>query len=111
MPLAGAGPTKERPSSRFWVDDLALALTQHFAKKYPRYAFEPFTQELDRIRDAIARGDRVGARREVGVFLKMAAGLASNLGQDAAAELTGLTRQLMPEEEFAIVYPGLWPTP
>jgi hypothetical protein len=42
----------------------------------------------------------------MGVFLKMLAIRAYGLGDDAAEELAVLSRRIMPDEEFGIVYPG-----
>ena len=47
-----------------------------------------------------------GAKRAVGVFLKMLAIRAYGLRDDAAEELTVLSQRVMPDEEFGIVYPG-----
>ena len=104
--LATAAPTERVSPPVTWVDDLEGRLTTYFTKKYPSYNFSPYTQELDRIRGAISLGDRWGAKREMGVFLKMLAIRAYGLGDDAAEELAGLSQQMMPDEEFAIVYPG-----
>jgi hypothetical protein len=74
-------------------------------KKYPAYNFSPYAQELSRIRDAVNRGDRWGAKREMGVFLTMLASRAYGLGDDAAEELAVLSQHITPSEEFGIVYP------
>jgi hypothetical protein len=89
-----------------WLDDLEHRLTTYFTKKYPAYDFSPYAQELDRIRGAVSLGDRWGAKREMGVFLKMLAIRAHGLGDDAAEELAVLSQRIMPDEEFGIVYPG-----
>lgn len=108
---AAAAPTEQTTPPRTWVDDLERRLTTYFIKKYPAYNFEPYTQELDRVRDAVSRGDRLAAKREMGVFLKMLASRAYGLGNDAAEELHGLAQRVMPAEEFGIVYPGSAPDP
>jgi hypothetical protein len=104
--LATAAPTERVSPPVTWLDDLEGRLTTYFTKKYPSYNFSPYTQELDRIRGAVSLGDRWGAKREMGVFLKMLAIRAYGLGDDAAEELAVLSQQMMPDEEFAIVYPG-----
>lgn len=104
--LATVDPT-ERPSpSVTWADDLDRRLTTYFPEKYPAYDFAPYRQELDRVREAVSRGDQWGAKREMGVFLKMLASRAYGLGNDAAEELADFSQEAMPDEEFAIVYPG-----
>jgi len=104
--LVATAPT-ERPSPPVtWLDDLEHRLTTYFTKKYPAYDFSPYAQELDRIRGAVSQGDRWGAKREMGVFLKMLATRAYDLGDDAAEELAVLSQRIMPDEEFGIVYPG-----
>ena len=104
--LVATAPT-ERPSPPLtWLDDLEHRLTTYFTKKYPAYDFSPYAQELDRIRGAVSQGDRWGAKREMGVFLKMLAIRAHGLGDDAAEELAVLSQRIMPDEEFGIVYPG-----
>jgi hypothetical protein len=104
--LATAAPTERVAPPVTWLEDLEHQLTTYFTKKYPAYDFSPYAQELDRIRGAVSRGDRWGAKREMGVFLKMLEIRAYGLGDDAAEELAVLSQQIMPDEEFGIVYPG-----
>jgi len=104
--LATAAPTERLAPPVTWLDDLEHKLTTYFTKKYPAYDFSPYAQELDRIRSAVSLGDRWGAKREMGVFLNMLAIRAYGLGDDAAEELAVLSQQIMPDEEFGIVYPG-----
>jgi hypothetical protein len=103
---AAAAPTERLSPSITWLDELEHRLTTYFTKKYPAYDFSPYAQELDRIRGAVSLGDRWGAKREMGVFLKMLATRAYGLGDDAADELAVLSQQIMPDEEFGIIYPG-----
>ena len=103
--LATAAPTERLSPSVTWLDDLEHRLTTYFTKKYPAYDFSPYEQELDRIRGAVSLGDRWGAKREMGVFLTMLVIRAYGLGDDAAEELAVLSQQIMPDEEFGIVYP------
>jgi len=103
--LATAAPTERLSPTVTWLDDLERRLTTYFTKKYPAYDFSPYAQELDRIRGAVSLGDRWGAKREMGVFLKMLAIRAFGLGDDAAEELAVLSQRIMPDEEFGIVYP------
>ena len=109
--LAAAAPTERLAPPLNWVDNLERKLTTYFTKKYPAYDFAPYVQELDRIRGAVSRGDRWGAKREMGRFLTMLASRAYGLGDDAAEELAVLSQQIMPDEEFGIVYPGSEPEP
>jgi hypothetical protein len=104
--LATVAPTERLSPPISWLDDLEQRLTTYFTKKYPAYDFSPYAQELDRIRGAVSLGDRWGAKREMGVFLKMLAIRAYGLGDDAAEELAVLSHRIMPDEEFGIVYPG-----
>jgi hypothetical protein len=104
--LATAAPTEHLSPPVTWLDDLERRLTTYFMKKYAAYDFSPYAQELDRIRGAVSLGDRWGAKRETGVFLKMLAIRAYGLGDDAAEELAVLSQRMMPDEEFGIVYPG-----
>ena len=98
-------PTERRSPAVTWLDDLDHSLTTYFMRKYPAYNFSPYTQELNRIRDAVNRGDRWAAKREMGVFLTMLTSRAYGLGNDAAEELAVLSLHIMPGEEFGIVYP------
>jgi len=104
--LATAAPTEHLSPSVAWLDNLEYRPTTYFTKKYPAYNFSPYVQELDRIRGAVSLGDRWGAKREMGMFLKMLAIRAYGPGDDAAEELAVLSQQMMPDEEFGIVYPG-----
>lgn len=103
--LATAAPTELLSPPVTWVDGLEHRLMTYFTKKYPTYDFSPYAQELDRVRSAGSLGDRWGAKREMGVFLKMLTMRAYGLGDDAAEELAGLSQRMMPDEEFGIVYP------
>ena len=78
--LATTAPTEWRAPPVTWLDDLEHRLMTYFTKKYPAYDFSPYAQERDPIRDAVSLGDRWGAKREMGVFLKM---LAIRAYQDA----------------------------
>ena len=104
--LATAAPTEHVSPPVTWLDDLENRLTTYFTKKYPEYNFSPYAQELSRIRGAVNLGDQWGAKREMGVFLKMLEIRAYGLGDDAAEELAVLSQRIMPDEEFGIVYPG-----
>lgn len=104
--LAAASPTDRLSPPVNWIDDLELRLKTYFAKKYPAYDFIPYAEELERIRSATNRGDRWGAKREMGRFLSMLVSRAHGLGDDAAEELALLSQHIMPDEEFGIVYPG-----
>ena len=104
--LATVATTERLTPPVTWLDDLEQRLTTYFTKKYPAYDFSPYAEELDRIRGAVSLGDRWGAKREMGVFLKMLAIRAYGLGDDAAEELAVLSQGIMPDEEFGIVYPG-----
>ena len=78
--LTTAAPTERLTPPVTWLDDLEQRLTTYFTKKYPAYDFSPYAEELDRIRGAVSLGDRWGAKREMGVFLKMLAIRAYGLG-------------------------------
>jgi len=104
--LVTAAPTEHVSPPVTWLDDLENRLTTYFTKKYPEYNFSPYAQELSRIRGAVNLGDQWGAKREMGVFLKMLEIRAYGLGDDAAEELAVLSQRIMPDEEFGIVYPG-----
>jgi len=104
--LVAAAPTDRLAPPVQWVDDLEHRLRTDLTKKYPAYDFAPYVRELDRVRDAVRLGDRWGAKREMGVFLRMVVRRAYGLGNDAAEELAVLSQQIMPHEEFGIVYPG-----
>lgn len=104
--LAPTAPVERSSPPPTWVDNLERWLSTSLKKKYPSYDFTPYTQELDRVREAVSRGDEWVVKHEMGVFLKMLASRAHGLGDDAAEELTDLTQQTMPAEEYAIVYPG-----
>jgi len=104
--LATTAPTERLAPPVTWLDDLEHQLSTYSTKKYPAYDFAPYAQELDRIRGAVGLGDQWGAKREMGVFLKMLEIRAYGLGDDAAEELAVLSQRIMPDEEFGIVYPG-----
>jgi hypothetical protein len=104
--LATVAPSERLSPPVTWLDDLEERLATDFTKKYPEYDFSPYAQELSRIRGAVSLGDQWGAKREMGVFLKMLAIRAYGLGDDAAEELAVLSQGIMPDKEFGIVYPG-----
>ncbi len=88
-----------------WADELARSFTTYLTTQFPHEQLDAYTQAVDRLREAAQRGDRWGARRETGVLLKMLADRAHGLRPDAAQHLLDLAQQLMPEEEYGIVFP------
>lgn len=103
--MSPAPPGERLPSRATWVDRLSRSLVTYFPSKYPGDNFVPYVEELGRLRDAVSRGDHWGAKREMGVFLKMVTDRAYGLGDEAAMELIGMAQRVMPEEEFGIVFP------
>jgi len=103
-------PTERLVPPVTWLDTLQFRRTTYFTKKYPAYDFSPYARELDRVRGALSLGDQWGAKREMGLFLSIGASRAYGLGGDAAKELADFLLhfllQMMPDEEFGIVYPG-----
>lgn len=89
-----------------WVDDLQRRIRTDLTRKYPAYDFTPYVRELGRVRDAARIGDLTGAKREMGRFLSMLIDRSYGLGNEAAEDLAELSQQMMPDDEFAIVYPG-----
>ena len=120
--LATAAPTERLSPSIAWLDELEHRLTTYFTKKYPAYDFSPYAQELDRIRSAAsparntqnpsaaiaivwARGTGPEARGEDFRSKTRPFPLATSLAPMAWSVGT-LSRRIMPDEEFGIVYPG-----
>jgi hypothetical protein len=104
--LLAAVPTDRLAPPIDWVDDLKRRIRTDLTRKYPAYDFTPYVRELDRVRDAVRVGDLTGAKREMGRFLSMLIDRAYGLGNEAAEDLAELSQQMMPDDEFAIVYPG-----
>ncbi len=104
--VATATPSERLPIRPTWGDELAHRFATYLTTKYPHEQFEAYTQAVDRIREAVQRGDRWTARRETGVLLKMLTDRAHGLESEAAQDLIGLAQGAMPEEEFGIVFPN-----
>lgn len=107
LPIVLATATgPERLGSQLpWVDELARSITTYLTTQFPHEQLDAYTEAVDRLREAAQRGDRWRARRETGTLLKMLADRAHGLSPDAAQHLLDLAQQLMPEEEYGIVFP------
>ncbi|GKS59662.1 hypothetical protein YTPLAS18_31890 [Nitrospira sp.] len=103
--IATAAPSERTRPGPTWGEELARSFETYLNAKYPQEQIEPYTQTVDRIRDAVQRGDRWAARRETGVLLKMLTDRAYGLERGAARDLMGMAQRLIPDDEFGIVFP------
>ncbi len=92
-----------------WVDEITNSLAFYKAN-YPTSNFEPYTQKLTRVRDALRGGNKQAVRTEMGNWFKMLRSRAHGINDVAADELFNFAVMVTPIEEYGISIPSP-PTP
>jgi len=100
--LAAAAPTERLSPPVTWLDDFGRRLTTYFTKKYPAYDFSLYAQELDRISGAVSPAHII---HELFCCNRRSAA-ATSLQPAGSRRGSAISQQIMPDEEFGIVYPG-----
>ena len=88
-----------------WVDDIANSLA--FSKtNYPTSNWEPYSQKLGLVRDALNRGDQRTVKTEMGKWFKMLRVRDHGISDVAADELFNSSLMVTPIQEYGIAVPA-----
>jgi hypothetical protein len=97
--LMMTGPAQ---AAELWVDEIANMVNFEKAGS-PGANFDPYVQQLGKIRDGLNRGDQQIAKVETDRFLKMLQERASGLNDVTADELYNFTQNVRPPDQGAAV--------
>lgn len=88
-----------------WVDDIGNSLA--FSKtNYPTSNWEPYSQKLGLVRDALTRGDQRAVKTEMGKWFKMLRVRDHGISDVAADELFNFSLMVTPIQEYGIAVPA-----
>lgn len=87
-----------------WVDELANSVA-FYKSNYPASNWDPYISELTLVKDALARGDQVAVRKEMGKWFKMLRNRDHGIHDVAADELFNFGLIVTPIQEFNIAVP------
>lgn len=88
-----------------WIDDIANSLA--FSKtNYPISNWEPYSQKLGVVRDALHRGDQRIVKAEMSQWFKMLRARDHGISDVAADELFNFSLMVTPIQEYGISVPA-----
>ena len=87
-----------------WVDDLNGSLT-FYNTSYPGANWEPYSERLAVVKDAIGRGDNKTVKTEMGKWFKMLRTREQGIHDVAADELFNFAVMITPIQEYGIAVP------
>lgn len=88
-----------------WVDDIANSLA--FSKtNYPTSNWEPYSQKLGIVQDAVRRGDQRVIKAEMSKWFKMLRVRDHGISDVAADELFNFSLMVTPIQEYGISVPA-----
>jgi hypothetical protein len=88
-----------------WADDIANSLA--FSKtNYPTSNWEPYSQKLGLVQDALHRGDQRTIKAEMSKWFKMLRARAHGISDVAADELFNFSLMVTPIQEYGISVPA-----
>ncbi len=88
-----------------WADDIANSLA--FSKtNYPTSNWEPYSQKLGLVQDALQRGDQRTIKAEMSKWFKMLRARAHGISDVAADELFNFSLMVTPIQEYGISVPA-----
>lgn len=99
--LSVAGPATAQGT---WADEIGNALTFYKAS-YPNSNWDPYTQKITLVQDAVGRGDQRIVQREMGTFFKMLRNREYDISEVAADELYNFSVMVTPVQEYGISLP------
>ena len=87
-----------------WVDELNGSLN-FYKTSYPGANWEPYSQRLAIVKDAIGRGDTKTVKTEMGKWFKMLRTRDQGIHDVAADELFNFAVMITPIQEYGIAVP------
>lgn len=88
-----------------WIDDIANSVS-FYKTNYPTSNWEPYSQELGLVRDALHRGDQRTVKAEMGKWFKMLRVRDHGISDVAADELFNFSLMVTPIQEYGISVPA-----
>jgi len=87
-----------------WCDEMANSLTFYKAT-YPASNFDPYSEKVGIVRDAMSRGDEKTAKAEIGKLFQMLRTRAHGINDVAADELSSYWQLVLPIEDLKVTTP------
>jgi hypothetical protein len=87
-----------------WIDDLANSVSV-YKTNYPASNWEPYSQKLGVVRDAVNRGDQRTVKVEMTKWFKMLRVRDHGISDVAADELFNYSLMVTPIQEYGISVP------
>ncbi|MDF0644738.1 MAG: hypothetical protein P0111_11945 [Nitrospira sp.] len=88
-----------------WVDEINSSLSFTMAN-YPNANWEPYQQKLNKVHDAVSRGDGQAVRMEMGKWFRMLRHRDFGISDVAADELYNFSLMVTPIQEYGIAVPA-----
>ncbi len=88
-----------------WIDDLANSVS-FYKTNYPASNWEPYSQKLGMVRDAVNRGDQRTVKVEMTKWFKMLRVRDHGISDIAADELFNYSLMVTPIQEYGISVPA-----
>lgn len=87
-----------------WVDEINGSLN-FYKTSYPGANWEPYSQRLQVVKEAVGRGDSKAVKTEMGKWFKMLRARDQGIHDVAADELFNFTVMITPIQEYGISVP------
>ena len=87
-----------------WVDDINTSLN-FYKTNYPGSNWEPYSQRLQTVKEAVGRGDTKLVKTEMGKWFKMLRTRDQGIHDVAADELFNFALMVTPIQEYGITVP------
>lgn len=88
-----------------WIDELANSVS-FYKVNYPGANWDPYSQKLGLVRDALQRGDQRTVKAEMSTWFKMLRARAHGINDVAADELFNYSLMVTPIQEYGIAVPA-----
>lgn len=89
-----------------WVDDINTSLN-FYKTSYPGSNWEPYSQRLQVVKEAVGRGDAKTVKTEMGKWFKMLRTRDQGIHDVAADELFNFALMVTPIQEYGISVPPI----
>ncbi|MCW5798001.1 MAG: hypothetical protein KIT40_05840 [Nitrospira sp.] len=87
-----------------WVDEINGSLN-FYKTSYPGSNWEPYSQRLQMVKEAVDRGDTKTVKKEMGTWFKMLRARDQGIHDVAADELFNFAVMVTPIQEYGITVP------
>ncbi len=94
------------PAQQSWVDEITTSLN-FYKTNYPGSNWEPYSQRLQVVKEAVGSGDTKRVKTEMGKWFKMLRTRDQGIHDVAADELFNFALMVTPIEEYGITVPPI----